>query len=298
MTEQPNKPTEANARKPTTIGGLMLAVLVVAVYLAMYRAPTSSFLFVLALFPIVIWIYVPIFVHSTHWLVTDPASQPFDPDDPDLLEDVSSNIRAVAPDFERLGFAIVAHLRRSKFVSSDTDAFVTLLKNREKGQVARIGTVVRRANGRVNTSVIVSFVTEFTDGTVLATSSSPLAGDTRIGFREGSASFPERVEVSRLYEVHRAALARYCSDGIQRDLSRVNPVDYQREVTARELDKLVQSGLYYLDFERQVNRLTWKVAFLMSWRVLWPAKPIWATLRRWKAAKAARLLRELGLDTR
>src|ERR1700678_4077700 len=123
MAEHSKKPAEASARKPSTIGGLMLAVLVVAVYLAMYRAPTSSFLFVLALVPIVLWICVPIFVHSTHWLGTDPASQPFDADDPNLSEAVSSNIRAVALDFGKLGFSIVAHLRRSKLHSSDTEAF-------------------------------------------------------------------------------------------------------------------------------------------------------------------------------
>lgn len=295
MAEQSKKPAAASPGKPTTIRGLMFAVLVVALYLAMYRAPVSSFLFLLALVPIVIWIYLPIFVHSTHWLGTDPASQPFDPDDLDLPKDVSSNVRAVAPDFERLGFSIVAHLRRSKYHSSDTEAFVTLLMSGEAGQVARVGTIVLRANGRVNKSMVVSFVTEFTDETVLATSFSTLAGATRIGFREGSVSFPDRVEVSRLYEVHRAALARYCGDGIRRDLTRVNPVDYQREVNARELNKLVESGLYYLDIERQVYRLTWKGAFLISWRVLWPAKPIRAMRRR---SKAARLLRELGLDTR
>lgn len=45
--------------------------------------------------------------------------------------------------------------------------------------------------------------------------------------------------------------------------------------------------------KRDVYRPTWRGAFLMSWRLLWPVKPIVRVLRK---RRAARLLSELGLE--
>jgi hypothetical protein len=56
----------------------------------------------------------------------------------------------------------------------------------------------------------------------------------------------------------------------------------------------VDLGYYYRDELAGVQRPTLKGAYLMSWRLLWPVKPIRAALRR---SKAQRLLRELESES-
>jgi hypothetical protein len=65
------------------------------------------------------------------------------------------------------------------------------------------------------------------------------------------------------------------------------------EQIQRELDWMVESGYYYRDEEREILRPTWSGVLARSFKILWPAKPIRGMLGR---RRAARLLRELGLD--
>jgi hypothetical protein len=55
----------------------------------------------------------------------------------------------------------------------------------------------------------------------------------------------------------------------------------------------VAGGYYAIDEERGVVRPTWKGAVLITWRLLWPVKPMYRSRRR----RATRqLLERLGVS--
>ena len=66
-----------------------------------------------------------------------------------------------------------------------------------------------------------------------------------------------------------------------------------REATARVWQTPLAHGLFARDQAAGVYRPTWKGACLMAWGRLWPVGAIRRTLRR---RRAARTLRELGME--
>jgi hypothetical protein len=55
----------------------------------------------------------------------------------------------------------------------------------------------------------------------------------------------------------------------------------------------VAAGFYALDEVHEVVRPTWKGAVLVTWRLLWPVKPLFRARRRWATR---RLLDRLGIS--
>jgi hypothetical protein len=71
-----------------------------------------------------------------------------------------------------------------------------------------------------------------------------------------------------------------------------DPVAYLIEGRERILAHHVATGYYYLDEARDIYRPTWKGAVLMTWRLLWPIRPLY---RAWRRRPTHAFLRERGL---
>src|SRR5262249_45021751 len=138
------------------------------------------------------------------------------------------------------------------------------------------------------------FTTEFADDTRLLTSNNQtLSPLPRIRIREGSMSFPDIDDPSRLYAIHQATLALFARDAARLDNVIDDPAEFLRSAHQKDVTRFAECGYYYLDRERIVYRLTWRGAILMTWKALWPFKRIRELLRR---ARAARLLQDLDLS--
>jgi hypothetical protein len=195
----------------------------------------------------------------------------------------------MVPRLEALGFRSVGHFLIDRSVPN-ARAYVSLFENPRAGRTAQYFTVF----GIRQVTTTLAFRTEFADGTALVT------GNTRIAtvlpprlFREGSMSFPWVDDPEFLYEIHAASVVHYASDAIPIPTAIEDPIEFLNASHRRELARFVEAGYYRLDEASRRYRLTWKGAFVMSWKLLWPIKSIRLMLRR---RKAARLLRELGLD--
>ena len=140
-------------------------------------------------------------------------------------------------------------------------------------------------------SVSLAFQTRFADGTETWTvnqrilSGFPPVPDLTVAW------LPELRDAASLYQVHaqlRNALGRGCERvGIGND-----PAAFLRDVSLRSLANWVANGYYSLDATRGVVRPTWKGAILITWRLLWPIKPLFRAQRR----RATRqLLDHLGI---
>jgi hypothetical protein len=279
-------------RRPTlTLGALLLIVAMIALELWLFRvlhAERSLFLLLVTFLGFAVFV-IPIFVKGTHRHSNDPRFEPIDPDCEQVPLRVAESIAETVPKLEALGFRSLGHFRNERSVPN-VGAYVSLFENPGARRTAHPFTVF----GVRHVSTVLSFKTEFTDGTTLITANSRMPKVFPSGlYREGSMSFPWITDPGQLYQVHEASVVHYASDGIPITADILDPVEYLRASSRRELARFAGAGYYRLDEASQVYRLTWMGAYLMSWKLLWPIKPIRQMLRR---RKAASMLRELGLD--
>jgi hypothetical protein len=235
----------------------------------------------------------PFQLKLTHWIAADSQFEPLDLDFEEVPETYRTWSKSIEPQMSALGFENLGHFRLSHGVHLAT-AFVTLFENRPARQTAHFFTVIAKLGIIRKSETVLTFVTEFHDGTRLVTGNSrSLAITPRIRIREGSMSFAEIDDPCRLWAIHNASLAHFAGDGIQLEPIIADPAEYLRSDHRKETAKFVESAYYYLDEGRQVYRLTWKGAILGAWKSLWPVKLIRGSIRR---NRAARLLEELGLN--
>ena len=112
--------------------------------------------------------------------------------------------------------------------------------------------------------------------------------------RKGSMSFPAFRDISVLYQIHEAAIARYASEGHRMLPDLANLTSYLRASTHEEFENWVEQGYYFLDEGEQAYRPTWKGAVLMGLRLSAPIKWMREHALRWRVN---RLLRDLEIDT-
>jgi hypothetical protein len=265
------------------------SLLVVGVLFAA-RYPGYVFCFVLV-GPAIGWLSSVLIFHRTSWMTTDPSTTRFDPDSPELPEAVANAIRCRTPSLESLGYVVAAHFFRSRPTQFDCDLFVSLFVNHKSGQGAWLCTIIPRRQFLIPLANRLVFVTEFADATVLTTSDNDVPIFSQIGFREGSMGFPKVRDPRRLYHIHQATLKRDDDDVIRRDLSLVDPIDYQKEVAVREFARFLEAGYYTLDESQQRYRPAWKYDFLMNARLFMPFAPMLAMVRKWQRSRFLR-----GLD--
>lgn len=290
-----SRPSGFQRQRPT-IGGLMMIVAIAAVSIWLVRASAAgeiSLALVLAAaigYPLVAG---PIRIKSTNWVSDDPRYVPIDPDSEQVPRRVAESIAETVPELADLGFACRGHFH-SEGKTSHGASYVSLFENPEARRTAQLFTVFVAVGLIRHVSTVLSFRSEFGDGTSLATGNSRV-GETfpPVRVRKGTISFPWITDPEDLYEIHRASVARYAADGIPIRPEIPDPAEFLRASTRRDVAKFAEVGYMCRDEERRVYRYTWKGAILMTWKLTWPIKPIRQMLRR---RKARRILRELGLD--
>jgi len=272
-----------------------LCLLCVRSFLALGSSPTQILVGATAGFGVwfgLVAITAPILLKVTQWCAAERQFEPLDLNTEGTPQAFRTWSRSIIPGMEALGFEVRDHFRLSQAVPNAT-AFTTLFENRSSRLTAQHFTVIAKSGILRRSETVLTFTTEFTDGTKLYTSNSRALGLLpRIGIREGSMSFPEIDDPRRLYAIHDASLAHFAGDGIRVDQVIEDPAEFLRTNYHKDVAKFAESGYYYLVEKRQVYRPTWKGSTLMAWKSLWPVKPVRELLWR---RRAARLLRELGL---
>jgi hypothetical protein len=107
-----------------------------------------------------------------------------------------------------------------------------------------------------------------------------------------AAWLPEIRDAEELCEVHerlRDALAQgQPRVGVGGDAAK-----FLRDGSLRIHANWLATGYYRLDKDCGVYRPTWKGAVLVTWRLLWPIKPLF---RAWRRRHTSRLLHRLGIE--
>ena len=277
--------------------GLLALFPIAAYYLANSDDHSSPhfFLYAIAVWFLLLYLFGPIHIHRTQWSALEPDFKPFDPRGPESPPEVSEYYGEVERELAGLGFdPLRSYSTRNS--SPNASGFVILFRNAGTSEVAKIIAAVAVSGPVRNVSALLVFSTEFADGTEVVTSNnrSPRIHPPRRSPFHGFV-FPEVREAGRLLEIHHALVRRFEDGRIRIDPVSGDPDGYlsSREFH-RPLANHVECGYYYRDEDAGVQRPTWKGAILMTWKLLWPAKPIRFALR---CARARRLLRKLEAES-
>jgi hypothetical protein len=295
LSQEPDQSLPPPKPRTRTIGWLMLLISFTAIYVFSSRPHARTiytFATVIGIILVTPWLVVPIGIKRRQWSSQHPRIEAIDPLTVQDPHDFAESARELELAMADLGFRHLADFRVTQQVPG-VEALASLFANESEKQTARwITSMVRVGPPRKSTAML-AFVTDFTDGTKLVTANNVLPSPfPRVRVRESSLSYPTARGPRRLYEIHRACLAHFCGDAIRRLPPIKDPAAYFLESIREEQAKHVEAGYHYLDEKRDLNLLTWKGAYVMTWKLMWPIKPIRAMIRQWRGT---RLLKELGL---
>ncbi|MBO0699000.1 MAG: hypothetical protein J2P46_11445 [Zavarzinella sp.] len=226
------------------------------------------------------FVVAPARMRARSWQAANPV---YSPEDEDGLPTAA---RRAADDLRALGFRDRGTWRHDG--SAQATGRIILLEHPRTRDVAKV--MVVTTNRR--RSVTFVFQTRFADETEAATTNTRHA----VGFPhlpgQTVAWLPEVREAGPLYRVH-AQLRDAIGGASERVGIGPDAAEYLRDGSARSLANWVANGYYALDADRGVVRPTWKGATLITWRLLWPLKPLYRARRR---RATARLLERLGIS--
>jgi hypothetical protein len=222
----------------------------------------------------------PVLMRARSWQSVDPVYTP------DVENRLPATARRAAADLRVLGFEDRGTWRHDG--AARATGRVILLEHPRTRDVARVTVVT--ALGRQ--SIVLGFQTRFADGTEVWTANNR----TLTGFpplpEVTVAWLPEFRDAVALYRIH-AQLRDALGGASARIGIGADPAAFLRDVSTRSLANWVATGYYALDAVGGVVRPTWKGAVLITWRLLWPVKPLFRARRR----RATReLLDRLGIS--
>jgi hypothetical protein len=224
-------------------------------------------------------IRAPIRVRLNNWYRADSAYEPCEGNH--LAPDVARTIA----DLSDLGFAVHGHWQLTGH--SRATGQVTLLEHPQTLDVAK---VLDTATGQRRHATLL-FQTRFEDGTEVATANNQITVGLPPLPETTAVWLPEVGDTRQLYRVHQQV-----RDSLGRSKKRLSvgpdPVAFLTAGRDRIRAHHVATGYYYLDELHGVYRPTWKGAVLMTWRLIWPLRPLY---RAWRRRPTRQLLRELGI---
>jgi hypothetical protein len=251
---------------------------------------------VLLLCVVALYVVVPVLVRFTQKHAAQPQYVTFSLDDVTLPREVARDFDALIDRLKPAGFEPVAVIARPRALQNIHTVQLYLANRRDK-VVAGATTFYVTKDGVTRRALFYVWITtRFRDGTVLALNNSRQIGS--FPPRPGLTTewLPSVRDPARLYRLHREMVAR---SGLR---DKAFPLDeefggdaaaYQATTSAGELDHAARAGYMELSSDGETYRPTWKGAFLMTWKLLWPANLM---LRAARDRRARRLLAELEGD--
>ena len=201
----------------------------------------------------------------------------------ELPETVANSIAPRVGEFERLGFESVGCYDCGE-LTLQTRRYVAYFCNRGTNDFASVTAVITPRG----LSSYFEFSTQFSNGKGLETNCNGMAPltpgspDVRV-FR-----FAETTEPEALYQIHRRLLTKYAGGLWPGGEPKGEEIQRLVRILENYGPRHVKMGYMTLAEDGQSYRLTWKGAFLMAWRGLWPA----SLLRRVREQHRMRIERQ------
>ena len=208
----------------------------------------------------------PILVHSRQKQPARPEFTSFDPSelDPDIADYFSRSVSAIQDEgFEFLGYTSWSIQDRQRM-------YFGLLIHREAGDMGMVVYITSGHDKHPVETRYVEFAAEFTVAREINTNNSTQIEvfkklPERMVFR-----FPHILSPHQLYLLHRRLKGTYAAAWAPLPPPHGREIQAVHNSIAKEYEKQVRAGYFYLDREEGVYRPTWKGAFLMTWKLIWP----------------------------
>ena len=235
------------------------------------------------------FVLAPFLVRATHKAAARPTFEPVDPETGRIPEEPWLFFMRTLNALSGAGFTEAGYLHQSGY-TPNVESWLLLLENRPR-QEAAIAAAIDATTGGIK-SRYVEFSANFQDGVSVSANNSdvipafaPVAGKHTL-------QFPDVADPLRLHRIHLALVARLGSRSRRRYPAEGQFVEFLIESMTREMERQVGTGYLVLDGQGVFYRATWKGAFLMTWKLLWPVSTI---LKARRCRRNARLLADLGL---
>jgi hypothetical protein len=222
----------------------------------------------------------PVRMRARSWQSADPV---YTPDDEGGLPPAAW---LTAADLRSLGFEDRGTWRHHG--AALATGRLILLEHPRTRDLAKVLVVT----ARTRRSVTLVLQTRFADGTEVVTGNSRLIAGFPALPEATVAWLPELRDAASLYRVH-AQLRDTLGGSHERVGIGDDPAAFLRDGSVRSLANWVATGYYAFDPVRGVVRPTWKGAALITWRLLWPVKPLFRARRR---RGTRQLLDRLGIS--
>ena len=221
-----------------------------------------------------IWIDTAVLLGGLHLVITASVRytmrfaahcHPLKLDLHELPDEVASVFRPRVPEFASLGFECTGFYDCGRLIN-ETHSYLAQFCNRETNDIASVTTLVTPAK----CASYLEFSTTFESGTVLDTNTNASLPLTPSNPEHRVFRFPKLQAAKNLYRTHRQLIEKYAAgtwpqaeahdDGIEQYVRTIENYGPRHERIGHM--KLAADGESY--------QLTWKGAFLMTWRAFWP----------------------------
>ncbi len=200
-------------------------------------------------------------------LQRSPASFHFSRiDDPDFLEKRTAEFQAMHAALQSLGFSYAGS---SSMAMSHSQTFFSLYRD-NNGMLASLVT----AKGGSRELTYTEFTQHHADDSVTNVSNLAFIGVFPPSRHKRSFRFPHIHDLKELLEAARSITRHLPVESSPRPFPVGKEFPAIEKFLLREANELVEKGWYAAGVVEGYRRLTLKGACLMTWRLLWPARPL------------------------
>ncbi len=222
----------------------------------------------------------PFVVKFTHWISARVVIEPILPEA--LTDKTKTFIDQSKAELDALGFQFAGYLRMAGYMPKMTCYFG--LFRHDAGKSAAMAAVIEHASGR--RLEYCEFSTTYSNGRIIDVNNSPEIGGydipDKVMYR-----YPNVPSIRKLFEINQWVTTRDTKKSVPVGLAAGREADMVAQALEKEAAIQAKRGFYVLDESRTRYRLTWKGAFMMTERQVFPFKQIITFNDRRAAKKAA-----------
>ena len=207
---------------------------------------------------------------------------------------VANEMRRHEHDLYNMGFEISERFSMTG-AATNVANLLTMFVDRKSGDKAMLTAIWGLNNGVWKLGTLyLEFSTRMRDGRCFDTMNSQVPMGTFVsGPNDVKTQVPQIKDARELYRVHRYMMRKHGVTGGASEKVTFPPggaENYLRRMWRESHDEQVGFGRYNYDQSKDVYTPTWKGAYLMSWRFLWPVSRI---IRAQMNRRAARVIAEM-----
>jgi hypothetical protein len=233
---------------------------------------------------------LPLLVRSQHWQRADPDFPPFDPDGPKVPPAAAAWLRSVAEAWRAEGFVLLGCVRNSDSIPNLAGWMAVFERPESHDGALAVWMTTTVPDQPPQVTAFVEVAARFPDGRRLSTYNSPFPNQFPLPPGKRFVHLPQCADPVRLYRVHAHVRRTDYAGATAESRLKDGPTEALRESWRREMAEHSAAGYLCPDEAAGVCHMTWKGAYLLTWKNLWP----WSHLRKAASRRAAeRLLAEV-----